>query len=589
MKPINRMFLLAGLAGGLCAAGSRATAQTTPAPGGAPAGPTPVDSVATPVVTGDASTSAPGTNASPALSAPAGFSGASVLSDLAAVRAMGTNAAADFAAGKGLRMNFRQIPLQMVLTYLSTAAGFIIHTERNVNVDGKVDVWSDQPMSKPEAVNLLKQMLSENGYGVLENGRMLTIFPTSTSRQRDVKINVAKDPGDIPKSSEIVTEIIPVRSLNVVQLAKDLAPMLETTLTAQESGNSLIMTDTQINVRRIVEIVKALDAVSSSVNQLRVFPLVHADAKTIASMIKDLFPSADGAGRSGGGSTGGQRFGSRGGGGGGRGGGGPFGGGGGGPFGGMAAMFGGAGGGGDSAGSTPTTRVSAVSDDHSNSVIVSAPDDLMALVEDVIKQVDVEVQDITEVKVFKLKNADAMETADLLYNLFPDDSNPNSASSQQFTFGGFGGLGGRGGGATGGRGATGARGAGTGSSSDRMQKLGRVVAVPDRRTASIVVSAAKQLMPAIEKMIQELDGNPAKKTHLFTFSLQNADPQDILPILQDLVPMSTTSGGGRSGSSSTTQSNPLLTRQTTLLQQQNSTTTTSFGTSGGGGGGRGGN
>ena len=514
---------MAGLAGGVCAVASARAAQdaTTNPPATVPAN-------------AGSATPQPTTAAVPEPGAPTVLvtNQPPVINDLAAIRAMGTNAAADFAAGKGLRLNFRQMPLQLVLTYMSTAAGFIIHTDRNVNIDGKVDVWSDQPMSKAEAVALLKQMLSENGYGVLENGRMLTIFPAADSRKRDVKVQVAKEPADIIKNSEIVTEIIPVRSLNVVQLAKDLSPMLDNPLTAQESGNSLIMTDTQINVRRIVEIVKALDAVSSSVNQIRVFPLVYADAKTLATLIKDLFPSSDGGSRGGSSGGGNTRFGRGGGtGGGGRGGGGGFPGAPGG-FGGMAALFGG--GGGDSSGSTPTTRVSAVADDHSNSLIVSAPDDLMALVEDVVKQVDVAVQDVTQVKVFKLKNADAVEMADLLTNLFPDDTNPNGASSQQFTFGGFGG--GRGG-FGGGRGATGGRGAaGAAGSTDRMSKLGKVVAVPDRRTASVVVSASNILMPEIEKMVQNLDENPAKKMKVFAFSLENADPQDILQNLQEMYP-----------------------------------------------------
>ncbi len=54
---------------------------------------------------------------------------------------------------KGLRLNFRGVSLDTVLSYLSDAAGFIIVLE--TKVEGKVDVWSNQPLSKDEAVNLL--------------------------------------------------------------------------------------------------------------------------------------------------------------------------------------------------------------------------------------------------------------------------------------------------------------------------------------------------------------------------------------------------------------------------------------------------
>src|SRR6266852_6741015 len=47
---------------------------------------------------------------------------------------------------KGLRFNFRNVPLQRVLEYLSDAAGFIIILE--TRVEGTVDAWSNQPLSK---------------------------------------------------------------------------------------------------------------------------------------------------------------------------------------------------------------------------------------------------------------------------------------------------------------------------------------------------------------------------------------------------------------------------------------------------------
>ena len=55
---------------------------------------------------------------------------------------------------RNLRLNFRGVPLEMVLNYLSEAAGFVI-LPGQADVKGKVDVWSNQPLSKDEAVQLL--------------------------------------------------------------------------------------------------------------------------------------------------------------------------------------------------------------------------------------------------------------------------------------------------------------------------------------------------------------------------------------------------------------------------------------------------
>ena len=67
-----------------------------------------------------------------------------------------------------------------------------------------------------------------------------------------------------------------------------------------------------------------------------------------------------------------------------------------------------------------------------------------------------------------------------------------------------------------------------------MKKMGRVLSVPDARTASILVSAAAELMPQIEKMIEELDADPARKQKVFVFSLENANVQDVESVLSDM-------------------------------------------------------
>ncbi len=204
-----------------------------------------------------------------------------------------TNVVVDPATGEmKLRMKFQNAPLKTVLDYMSAAAGYIIHPR--VPISGKVSVWSDQPMNKDEALALVKQMLNENGYAAIMEGRTLTIYSSGTVKSLDIPVILGNIPTNIPKNTEIVTQIIPVRSLNAVALLKDLQPLLpaQTTLTANESGNALIMTDTQANIHRIVEIVRALDSVSSSSSTIIVFPLKYADAKSVASLIKDLFPSA---------------------------------------------------------------------------------------------------------------------------------------------------------------------------------------------------------------------------------------------------------------------------------------------------------
>ncbi len=482
---------------------------------------------------------------------------------------------ADFTPGKGLQMNFRGVPLETVLNYLSKAAGFIIRLGNGVNVQGKVDVWSEQPMSKEEAVQLLKQVLNENGYAVVQNERMLTVIQYAQAKSNDgTPVEMIKDFKTVPKNTDVVTAIIPLRTLNPADLLRNLQPLLpnDTTVTANESANALMMTDTHAKIRHVAEIITMLDSVTASVNTIRVFPLTYADAKTTVGLIKDLFPSQDASSRNGGNNIG-TRFGS--------GGGFP------GPGGGFPpgpGGFPGDMGGNDNAGSsgnTPGSRVSAVAEDHSNSIIISAPENLMAIIEQVIQEIDVNVQAVTEIKVFRLKHADPTEMADLLSNLYSDSNRTTESSRVQGQTGG-------------GPGFPFANATPTASSSagksERAKQLGQVTAVADARTSRLVVTAASALMPQIIVIIKELDEDPARIVRPHVVSLANANPYDVYQILQDLIP----AGANAKSSTSNPQSNnPLSTRATILQNQMNSsganTTANSFGSTPGsssGGGSR---
>jgi type II secretory pathway component GspD/PulD (secretin) len=87
-----------------------------------------------------------------------------------------------------------------------------------------------------------------------------------------------------------------------------------------------------------------------------------------------------------------------------------------------------------------------------------------------------------------------------------------------------------------GGGGGGNRGNTSADQSTRMQKQGQVVAVPDLRTSSVVVSASRDLMKQIADMIRELDMDPAKKQQVYVFDFQNTDPSQAVTILQSLFP-----------------------------------------------------
>ena len=226
---------------------------------------------------------------------------------------------------------------------------------------------------------------------------------------------------------------------------------------------------------------------------------------------------------------------------------------------------------GDSEARRAASRVVAVADERINALVVSAPGEYILTIEQLVKDIDINGMDITELRVFHLENADPMEMADLFTQLFPDETrNPTGANNMGFRFN------------RGGRGGFGGAGANNqANTSDRMKKKGRVMAVPDQRTSSIIVSAASELMPQIAEMVAQLDSSPAKKQKVYVYSVENVDPQDVQTVLRDMFQQNNTMNNRNNSTANRTSA--LGTRNTQSHRNLGTGTGTGFGGSGVGG------
>jgi type II secretory pathway component GspD/PulD (secretin) len=446
----------------------------------------------------------------------------------------------------GLVLNFHDVPLNAVLTYLSAKAGLIIVSD--VSLQGRVSVVAAQPITTNDIVDLLNDQLGKNNYSAILQGRTLTIMDQERAKTYALTpVKVANEGyTNIPINDEIVTEILPLHTLQAAQLVKDLADLVPRSaiVTANEAGNSIIMTGQQKDVRRIDEIINSLDG--SALSEVEVFPLQYADSKAVADELKEVFQSEDSditraSTR--------NNFRTRGGGG----------------FGGpMGAMFGGGGGGGASsdASKNVSTHAVFVADDQMNAVIASAPPDYMRMITNVIAMLDKPSQEITMMRVFHLNHADPGEISDELATMFPSGNTSTDQNSRTM----------------------GMRflppwmqqqPSANNSQSQRMKRELTVTVVPDRRTQSVIVTASKDMMEQIDGVIKDLDQGTQGVQHVTALDFGGADPATVEQTMAGLF----MSANSRNQQSSSQTQTPLANRYTGNANQQTTTaqTTTTTG------------
>jgi type II secretory pathway component GspD/PulD (secretin) len=462
-----------------------------------------------------------------------------------------------------LRLNFRNAPLSLVLDYLSEAAGYTISPDSKVDLKGTITVWANQSVTRDEAVALLHKALTEHNYGATVEGNLLNIYVVDASNAEIVAGVPNNDYRNIPSTRELITQIVYVHNVEASQLITTLQPLMPsgTSMTANQGANAIVITDNKANIRRMVQLVKSLDTATVSASTLRVFALTYADATALAQVVSSVFQPDSVSSQGGGGRN--------------RGG-----------FGGFFGGFGGGGEGGrrENSGNAQTGRMSAakvtaVADDRSNSLIVSASDEQMAMVEKLVKQMDVNIDDIVELRVFRLRYADPQETAEQLASLFPDQTTQQNSSGGRGGFRGFGMFGGPGAFAQ----LAAGRNSNTDSNSRKLLQT-RVTAVPDPRTGSVIVSASRDLMPQISGIIEELDSDPAKKKKVYVIKVENRDPQEVVEDLQSVIATDSSGNFSTTRSSSQSSGSQLNTRQQNNLRNtgnNNNTFGTGFGTTSG--------
>ena len=320
-----------------------------------------------------------------------------------------------------ISFDFKDAPVDAVLDRLSQDAGFIIVKESPVQ--GRVTIISRQPISPDEAVSSLNTVLksSGSGYTIIRQGRTLKVTTVEAAKKGSIPVRFGNDPDAIPETDDIVTQIIPVRSVDAVKLKTDLQPLVGTgaDLASNGGSNSIIITDTSANIHRVVTIIASLDKKDALESGIRIKQLKYAEASATAKLITDIFKTPDQQAQ--GGFNPAQFFRGFGRGGGGGGGG-----------------FGGGGGGQQQQGAEEKGRTGTIlaeADTRTNTVVVTGPSDTLAIIDQVLTQLDANPAADQTFFLYKVKNGQAADIQATLNTLFGSSigsatsSNNRSSSS----------------------------------------------------------------------------------------------------------------------------------------------------------------
>src|SRR6185503_8947315 len=163
-------------------------------------------------------------------------------------------------ASRPLVLNFDNADVEIVIQAAAEIVGFnyvLAPTARG----RKITVQTVGKISSDEVFAVLLTILDVNGLAAVRSGSLYRIIPREGAPQTPVKTIVGREVSEGLPPDEIVTQIVPLRFINVQDAVTLLRPFVpaQGALAAHRETNLLILSDTAANVRRLLGVLDLVD------------------------------------------------------------------------------------------------------------------------------------------------------------------------------------------------------------------------------------------------------------------------------------------------------------------------------------------
>jgi len=190
------------------------------------------------------------------------------------------------ASDKYVTLDFDNVDIGVLVKFISELTGknFLIDDK----VKGKITVMSPKKIPVEDVYKVFLSVLEINGFTVVPAGSMTKIVPTAGARERGLEIRTKKDPAS--PEDRMVTQIISLERSNPDEIKRILDPIIPKTssVLSYRPAGMLVITDYLSNIRRLQEIIGALD-VEGAGDQISYIPLQNASASEVVKSLTAVF------------------------------------------------------------------------------------------------------------------------------------------------------------------------------------------------------------------------------------------------------------------------------------------------------------
>lgn len=197
--------------------------------------------------------------------------------------------------GKGGRpkLKFDNAPAELFLQIYAQVTGRTLLTSPDVpKVTMSLRSNNEEKWSDAEYLQAIEQQLQLNGIGLIPVGdRFALVVPFKTIGQQGIETFLEIPPkGRHPEEGKIIRQVITPKNISAEEAQKVVENFKRPDGMIQflERTNSLLITDTQENVNRMIEIISFIDKPMPVLEEVQVYGIKHAKAADIKKSLEEF-------------------------------------------------------------------------------------------------------------------------------------------------------------------------------------------------------------------------------------------------------------------------------------------------------------
>jgi general secretion pathway protein D len=179
-----------------------------------------------------------------------------------------------------------------LLQFISLVAGEL---KLNYIVDpavrGAVTISTSGDLKHEDLLPILETVLKMNNATAIKTGNFYRIVPLAAAPKNPLGVSANTNGAGLPEDDRMLMQIIPLKFVFAADMAKMLTPFLSEggTVAVHEAGNTLILVDDSLNVKRLMEILQQFDNSSFTEQRVRLIPVRNNVASALVPELEAIF------------------------------------------------------------------------------------------------------------------------------------------------------------------------------------------------------------------------------------------------------------------------------------------------------------